>query len=307
MNFRKMPKTKVKWRDFRTLQKRLYHHVNVLSNEIGPRNPIHYSALNEARQYIVEQMTLVKSNFTLQQYRYEKKLFQNLVVEKIGENIPEEILIVGAHYDSVMDSPGADDNATGIASLLEIIRLLQNYVNQRTLRFVAFTLEEPPFFGTEQMGSHVYARSCREKNENIVGMVALEMLGFYTERKKSQKYPSYDMKDHYSDKGNFIAIVGNEDSYQLTINFAEYLKQTSLIKTETIIPYSQIHGIDLSDHSSFWKFQYPAIMITDTAFYRNPHYHEVSDTIVTINFRYFARLVFSLAYALKKLDQRDMI
>ncbi len=305
MNFRRAPEIKVKWRDLRILHRRLYHHVNVLSYEIGPRNLIHYSALDKARQYIVEQMMSFNSNFTFQQYCFEKKLFQNLVIEKIGDRIPEEILIVGAHYDSVMDSPGADDNATGIASLLEIIRLLQNYVNQRTLRFVAFTLEEPPFFGTEQMGSHVYARSCREKNENIVGMVALEMLGFYTERKKSQKYPSYDMKDHYSNKGNFIAVVGNEDSRQLTINFAEHLKKTSLIKTETIIPFSRAHGIHLSDHSSFWKYQYPAIMITDTAFYRNPHYHEITDAIDTINFRYFTRVVYSLAHALKKLDQQD--
>jgi len=268
---------------------------------------LYYSALTKASNYITTQMKLYNNNFSIQQYYHDKKLFQNLILEKVGIGIQEEILIVGAHYDSVLNSPGADDNATGVAGLLELIRLLYNYNNQRTLRFVAFTLEEPPFFGLEQMGSYVYAQSCHEKDENVVGMIALEMLGFYTERRKSQKYPLQDMERIFPTRGNFIAVVGNEQSRQLNTNFIEHLNKTTQIKTETITSNSPINGIDLSDHSSFWKHNYPAVMITDTAFYRNPHYHEVSDTIETINFRYFARLVYSLAYALKKLDQQETI
>lgn len=307
MNFRKKTVTKIRWRDFRALRKRLHAHVYKLSYEIGPRNLQHYSALNKTQAYITEQMILHNSNFLIQQYHYEKKMISNLIVEKIGQHRPDEIIIVGAHYDTVLDSPGADDNATGIACLLELIRLLHNYNNQRTLRFVAFTLEEPPFFGTDQMGSDVYARSCKEKNENIVGMIALEMLGYYTEKRRSQNYPLPDMVGQYSDRGNFIAVVTNDQYGQLAIDFAEKIKEVSLIKTKTIIPNFHIHGIDLSDHSSFWKYNYPAIMITDTAFYRNPHYHEVSDTIDTLNFKYFTRAVYALGYALKKLDQQDMI
>ncbi|UCE05160.1 MAG: M28 family peptidase [bacterium] len=307
MNFRKKTVTKIRWRDFRILRKRLYTHVYTLSNEIGPRNLQQYSALNKAREYIAEQMTLHSSNLFNQQYHYNKKPINNLIIEKVGQKLPDEIIVIGAHYDTVIESPGADDNATGIACLLELIRLLHNYNNQRTLRFVAFTLEEPPFFGTEQMGSNVYARSCKEKGENIVGMIALEMLGYYTEKRRSQNYPLPDMGGQYSDRGNFIAVVTNDQYGQLAIDFAEKIKEVSLIKAKTIISNFHIHGIDLSDHSSFWKYNYPAIMITDTAFYRNPDYHEVSDTIDTLNFKYFTRAVYALGYALKRLDQQDMI
>lgn len=307
MSFKKKPGIKISWRDFRTLRNRLYTHVHVLSNEIGSRNLLNYSALNVTRDYIAGQVKMHTGNFFIQQYYYENKLINNLIVEKLGQNKPEEIVVIGAHYDTVMKSPGADDNATGIACLLELICMLHNYNSHRTLRFVAFSLEEPPFFGTEQMGSDVYAKSCKAKNENIAGMIALEMLGYYTEKRRSQKYPLPDMKDQYPDKGNFIAVIGNEQSQQLALNFSKKISETYLIKTKTIIPSAQIPGINLSDHSSFWKYNYPAIMITDTAFYRNPHYHEVSDTIDTLNFKYFARLVYSLAHAVKKLDEEDLI
>lgn len=292
---------------FRSIQKELYQHVNVLSNEIGSRNSFQYSALAQAAYYIKKQMSQYDSNLLLQEYQIENQKFYNLVLEKPGEIVPDEIIVIGAHYDTVLNSPGADDNASGIACLLELIRLLQNYSNRRTIRFVAFTLEEPPFFASEQMGSQVYARSCRAKNENIIGMIALEMLGYYTVKKNSQKAPFKDLKGKYSDKGDFIAVVGNESSRPLTEKFTASLKHTSLIKTELFIPFSYLPEIELSDHSSFWKQNYSAIMITDTAFYRNPNYHEAGDTIDTLNFRYFAKLVFSLVSALQLFDQHDII
>ncbi len=307
MKFRKKSKLKISWRDFRKLYNRLYTYVDVLSNEIGPRNPQHYGALNQAADYIAEQMTHQHNNMKVQQYIYNKKKVKNLICERLGQKKPGEIIIIGAHYDTVLDSPGADDNATGVACLLALIRMLYQYDNQRTLRFVAFTLEEPPYFGTEQMGSYVHARSCKEQDENIIAMIALEMLGFYTERRGTQKYPFPDMRGQYPDRGNFIAVVGNDQSRQLGIDFAENIRETSLVKSESIIPISTAHGVELSDHSSFWKFDYPAIMLTDTAFYRNPHYHENSDTIDTLNFRYCTRLVFALFYALKKLDQAESV
>ena len=307
MKIRKKTILKIRWRDFRNIQNRLYSYVDVLSNEIGPRNLQHYSALNKASDYITEQMTQQQNNFQEQQYVYNEKAIKNLIFEKPGQYKPGEIIIIGAHYDTVLDSPGADDNATAVACLLALIRMLHHYDNHRTIRFVAFTLEEPPFFGTEQMGSRFYARSCKEKDDNIVAMIALEMLGFYSEKRGSQKYPFPDMRGQYSDQGNFIAVVGNDQSHQFGIDFAESIKETSLIKTETIISGSTVHGIDLSDHSSFWKYDYPAIMITDTAFYRNPHYHEASDTIDKLNFKYFTRLVFALANALQKLDIEERI
>lgn len=303
MNFRKKSGYKISWRDFNNLQNRLYSHVKVLSHEFGPRNLQHYSALNKTSDYIASQMKLDSNTFSIQRYYYKKKSINNLIFEKVGQKIPAEIMVIGAHYDTVVESPGADDNASGIACLIELIRLLLYYNNNRTIRFVAFTLEEPPFFGTDQMGSNVYAKSCKENDENIVAMIALEMLGYYSEKRGSQKNPLPDMEGQNSDKGNFIAIVGNDQSRQLGNSFAEKIKEASLVKTKTIIPRSPLYGVDLSDHASFWKYGYPAIMITDTAFYRNPHYHEASDTIDKLNFRYFTRLVFALAYALQSLDR----
>lgn len=305
MNLRKKSAVEVKWREFRALRKRLYAHINMLSNEIGSRNIENYSALTKAQTYIAEQIMSQTNNLSVQKYSLNEKIFNNLIVEKTGHERPEEIIIIGAHYDTVINSPGADDNASGIACLLELIRMLHNYNSHRTLRFVAFTLEEPPSFGTEQMGSDVYAKSCKDKNENIVGMIALEMLGYYTEKRGSQKYPLPNMKGIYPDKGNFIAVIGNEHSRHLAHLFSKGINETLLIKTKTSIAGTQIHSMNLSDHASFWKYNYPAIMITDTAFYRNPHYHEGSDTIDTLNFKYLTRLVYSLAYAIKKLDEKS--
>jgi len=307
MKLKNRTATKIRWKEFVTLRKRLYQHVYTLSASIGSRSHQEYSALKKTLDYIAEQMALLDNNFSFQPYRHEKKSFNNLIVEKPGQKLADEIIVIGAHYDSVFDSPGADDNATGIACLIELTRLLQNYPNQRTFRFVAFTLEEAPFFGTNLMGSDVYASSCRAKNEHIVGMIALEMLGFYTEKKHSQKYPVATMKDSHFDRGNFIAIVGNEKSQQLADDMDRHIKKHLLIKTRKIVSPPYIPGVSLSDHASFWKYDYPAIMITDTAFYRNPHYHEVSDTIDTLNFKYFTRFVFSLAFALQELDQQESL
>lgn len=307
MSLKKKIAPKIKWRDFLNLKRRLYTHVDMLATTIGTRNLQHYSALKKAQDYIAAQMTNYVSALSIQQFCADKKSVNNLILEKEGSVVPEEIIIIGAHYDTVVSSPGADDNASAIAGLLELIRLLHHYDNRRTLRFVAFTLEEPPFFGTELMGSEVYAKSCRDKNENVVAMVALEMLGYYSEKRRSQKYPLPDMKNHYSSRGNFIAVVGNESARQLTDDVTKHLENRDLIRIRKIVSPAYFHGIDLSDHSSFWKYDYPAIMLTDTAFYRNPHYHEVSDTIDKLNFRYFTQVVFSLAYALEMLDRQEMV
>ncbi|MCI0495175.1 M28 family peptidase [candidate division KSB1 bacterium] len=306
-NFRKYKKLILNRREFKSIRDHLHLHVKTLSREIGPRNSLHYPALTKAYRYIEQQMSKFNSELSIQDYHHEKKNYHNLILEFMGNELPDEIIVVGAHYDTVMNSPGADDNASGIACLLELIRLLHHYPNKRTLRFAAFTLEEPPFFGTEQMGSYVYARSCRNKNENIACMIALEMLGYYTEKRHSQKHPFPHANQQYPDKGNFIALISNERSRHLNKTFAGYVKETSLIEAHPYTPISYSPEIELSDHASFWKNDYPAFMITDTAFFRNPNYHEINDNIETINFRYFTRTVFSLIHAIKRFDQQDSI
>ncbi len=293
---------RMSWRDYRMLKRRLYDHVHKLACEFGPRNLEHLSGLHRAGEYIVQQMAHYNRNLSTQNYHVTHNLIQNLIAEQTGHQNPDEIIIIGAHYDTVQDSPGADDNASGVAGLLELIRLLQFYDNRRTLRFIAFNLEEPPYFGTDQMGSHQYANYCKENNENIIAMIALEMLGFYTEKRGSQRYPLAGTTDRNDTRGNFVAVIGNTQSRALGNFAAQKLNEMALIKTKAMIPPTPVYGNDLSDHSSFWKHNYPAIMITDTAFYRNPHYHETSDTIDTLNFRYFTRLVYSLAYLVQQLD-----
>jgi len=285
------------------LQDNLFDHVNYLSETIGPRNLDYYASLKKASQYIFQKMAEYGIEPVLQNYKCKGKQVNNIIAEKRGERFPDEIIIVGGHYDTVMDSPGADDNATAIAAMLEMIRLLKDFPNQRTIRFVAFTLEEPPHFGTGKMGSLVYAESCYKKRENIIGMIALEMLGYFTDEPMSQQYPFPAMRMVYPERGNFIAVVGNKQSEELTIKFADSLKETSLVKTETLIGDASVPGVDLSDHASFWQYNYPALMITDTAFYRNSYYHSTEDKIEYLNFKVFAKLVYALALAIKKLAQ----
>ena len=286
------------------IQNNLNKHVKYLSEAIGARNLEHYMSLNKTSRYIQNQMKEYSTEPTFQTYKCRRKEVQNIIFEKLGDRFPEEIIIVGGHYDSVLDSPGADDNATAIAALLELIRLMQNFRNQRTIRFVAFTLEESPYFASGKMGSQVYAKSCYERKENIVCMIALEMLGYFTDEPMSQQYPFPEMLMTYPERGNFIAVVGNKPSEQLTKQFANCLKETSLIKTVTLIADASVPGIDLSDHSSFWKYNFPALMITDTAFYRNPYYHTTEDKIEHLNFKILANLVYALTAAIKNVDQK---
>jgi len=304
MNFNNQLKSSLPEKELKNIQDNLTRHVEVLSIKIGQRNLGNYYSLNKSSQYIFQKMTEYGAEPIFQNYKCKGKQINNIIAEKKGERFPDEIIVVGGHYDTVMDSPGADDNATAIAALIELIRLLKDFRNQRTIRFVAFTLEEPPHFGTGKMGSHVYAKSCYKKKENIIGMIALEMLGYFTDEPMSQQYPFPEMRMVYPERGNFIAVVGNKQSEELTNKFANSLKETSLIKTETLIADASIPGVDLSDHASFWRYHYPALMITDTAFYRNPHYHTTEDKIDYLNFKIFTKLVYGLSFALKKFDQQ---
>ncbi|MFZ5517222.1 MAG: M28 family peptidase [Candidatus Zhuqueibacterota bacterium] len=303
VNFGRFYEDKLDKKHVLAMRRKLHRHVHVLSEEIGPRNLNHYICLNKASDYISGEMKNAEGLFSTQPYKCDKKEVANLIFEKPGSERPEEILIIGAHYDTVLESPGADDNATGIAALLELIHLLHDYPNSRTLRFVAFTLEEPPYFGTDLMGSRYYARHCFEMKEQIVGMIAFEMLGYFSEKKRSQKYPISSMAQKFPSTGNFLAVLGNNQSDLLTKQITLFMREPSLLDIGSFITYNHIPGNELSDHSSFWHYNYPAAMITDTAFYRNPHYHEITDSIDKLNFRYFAKGVLSMAHMLKKLDR----
>lgn len=194
-------------------------------------------------------------------------------------------LIVGAHYDVSGDQPGADDNASAIAGLLEIARFAKQHESELPYRidFVAYALEEPPFFKTAQMGSYVHAEYLHKNNIEVKGMICLEMIGYFTNKEKSQSYPLPILGLFYPSKGNFIGVISNFGSASFAGQIVKHIR-TASIDVRTLKAPSFVTGVDFSDHLNYWKFGYNAVMITDTAFFRNHNYHENTDTMDTLDF-----------------------
>lgn len=282
------------------LAPRLRRHVEHLAGEIGERNPGRFENLERARGYIQEQFA--ESGYTTghDSFAFEDWSFRNVFVEKKGAT--RETFVVGAHYDTVRGSPGADDNASGVACLLELARLLRDGRSPHTLRFVAFTLEEHPYFRTPLMGSRVHARLCRRHRDPIVGMAALEMVGYYSDDRATQRFPLPLMSLFYPRTGNFVAVAGNYGSRKLVRRIRDLLDQESDLPVESVaLP---VPAVQASDNWSFVQAGYPACMITDTSFYRNPHYHLASDRPETLDYRKMGQLVSGLARALVRLAPR---
>ncbi|MBN2012727.1 M28 family peptidase [candidate division KSB1 bacterium] len=287
------------------MQRQLRSHVETLATEIGERNSTHYAALEQAYLYIFSSMQQTSFDISTIEYSHEHRTYQIAVAEKKGTDKPDEIIVVGAHYDTVEDCPGADDNASGIAGLLECMRIIDSYPNSRTIRFVAFPLEEPPFHNSPLMGSHVYARKCHSEQQKLLCMIAFEMLGYYTEKRGTQRYPTSVMEQKLTNRGNFIAIVGNVDSKNIVSSISQSFDEQQLLPVEPLVTYEYVPGSNLSDHAPFWEHGYKAVMVTDTAFYRNPYYHLPEDTPSTLNFNIFAKVIISMAKAIQDLDLID--
>ncbi len=258
------------------LEGRLMDHVRVLGGTIGERNLHRPQALRAAADYIRQVWSGQGLTVGEESYEVAGQQCVNLVVEQKGVREPDKIVLVGAHYDSVFGSPGANDNATGVALLLEMSRVLRQESLSRTIRFVAFVNEEPPYFLSEQMGSRVHARRARERGEDIVAMVSLETLGYYSNSPGSQQYP-FPFGAFYPRTGDFLAVVGNLPSRGLVVEFIRQFMGASDFPVEGVATFPWIPGINWSDHWSFWKEGYPAIMLTDTAPFRYPEYHSSRD------------------------------
>ena len=236
-----------------------------------------------------------------QSYELDGVPSKNLWVQINGTKQPDEIVLLGAHYDSVMGSPGANDNASGVAALLEISGIMQKAsAPHRSVRFVAFTNEEPPFFMTGRMGSQVYARKAAKDREKIVAMMSLETIGYYTDTPGSQTYPPL-FGLFYPNKGNFIGFVGNLSSRDLVKRVKNYFSQAVDFPYESITAPRFVPGVDWSDHASFWDAGYHALMVTDTALYRYPEYHQATDTPENLNYPAFAKVVGGLAHVTSRL------
>lgn len=277
----------------------------VLADEIGPRYLRKPDTIRRAISHI-EDFWLMHG-FIVRKQIYLTGIHEthNLIIERPGTQYPDDIIIVGAHYDSISGTPGADDNASAVAMLLEVSRLLKDFEPKRTLRFVAFANEEPPYFYTEHMGSMVYAKDCKQKNERILGMVCLEMVGYFTDKPNSQDYPTALpawLKAILPSRGNFLAMVANTDSLSLMLRtWFSFKLETTLPAWGIALPMTIASDLRLSDHGPFWDAGFPAIMLTDTSHYRNDHYHMMSDTPETLDYDRMALATHGVAAAVRKL------
>ena len=284
----------------RLIRDKLQSHVGALAGRIGERNVWRPEALAAAADYI--RVTLEDLGYAVrdQSFLSEGVEVANLEVELPGHLVPREIIVLGAHYDSAPGTPGANDNASGVAALLEIARLLAGQRYARSVRLVAFANEEPPFFYTEAMGSAVYAARARRRGERIEAMLALETLGWYTDQPGSQRYP-FPFSLFYPDRGNFVGFVGNLPARGLVRRALAAFRASTQFPSEGVAAPGGMEGVHWSDHWSFWQADYPAIMITDTALFRYPHYHAATDTPERLDYPSLARVTKGLADVVTEL------
>ncbi len=283
-----------------TIRDAIRYDLELLAGEIGERNIQQYTNLCAAADFI--QLSFEQAGYEVKRQSYEVagRTCYNIEVEISGNVKANEIVIVGAHYDTVFDCPGANDNASGVAALLALARAFSGKEISRSLRFVAFVNEEPPFFQSGMMGSMVYAKRCRERCEKIVAMLSLETIGYYSEQPNSQHYP-FPVGFFYPSTGNFIAFVGNISSRGLVRKVVESFRHQVQFPSEGGAWPGIITGVGWSDHWSFWQVGYPAIMITDTALFRYPYYHSAQDTPDRIRYDHLTRVVDGLKLVLVDL------
>ncbi len=282
------------------MAKRLREHVTTLCSHPAGRDYLQPEGLAAARDYIRAQFE--QSGYAVRpvEYGLGNQVYSNLEATLPGAGRADEIIVVGAHYDAVVGSPGANDNASGVAAMLELASYFRDLELPRTLRFVAFVNEEPPHFMQPTMGSDVYARRAAANDENIVAMYSLETIGYFRDEPGSQRYPA-PLNLFYPDRGNFIAFVGNLRSRGLVARSLAAFRAHAQIPSEGISAPEFIPGVNWSDHSSFWKRGYPAIMITDTAPYRYPYYHAAGDTPDRVDYEKMVPLVRGLARMLQSM------
>jgi Zn-dependent M28 family amino/carboxypeptidase len=268
-------------------------HVKQLAMTIGERNLDCYDALLKSAAYIQKQLEQCGYQVTKQEYIVKAKTVANLEAIIRGNKSADENVIVGAHYDSVVGSPGANDNGSGVAAALELARSMKPAKPKRTIRFVFFVNEEPPYFQTPTMGSYVYAQKLKKQNIHISSMMAIETIGAYSDAPGSQQYPS-GLAALYPNKGNFISFVGNTESRPLVQAAIEAFRKTTQFPSEALSAPASLPGIGWSDQWSFWQQGYPGIMVTDTAPFRYVHYHEPTDTPDKLAYNHMARVVAGL-------------
>ncbi len=279
----------------------LQRHVQALAGEIGVRSDETYPNVQRAAAYIERRLKDLGYTVLSQEYTARNRSYRN--IEATLPGVPghaHEVVILGAHYDTAEGAPGADDNASGVAGVLELARIFAQERQARTIRFVFFPNEEPPSFPTADMGSRQYATAARASNDQIVAMLSIESIGYYDLDKGSQRYP-FPLNLAYPNVGDFIGFVSNLKSRSLLHRAIGAFRAHATLPTQGAAAPAWVPGVWWSDHWSFWRVGYPAIMITDTAPYRNPFYHTPQDTPDKLDYDRMARVVHGLTHVVRAL------
>ena len=285
--------------DDRALQERLKGHISEIAS--SERNVWKLDRLEAAALHI--EASLAGAGYQVRSEEYESggTAVRNVLVELKGTSRADEIVVVGAHYDSVHGAPGANDNGSGVAAVIELARALRQWMPMHTWRFILFVNEEPPFFRSGEMGSQVHARGARARNERIVAMFSLETIGYYSQQPGSQHYP-FPLGLFYPHRGDFLAFVANLGSRALLQQTISAFREEAAFPSEGIAAPAFIPGVDWSDQRSFWEQGYRALMITDTALYRYPYYHTVQDTPDKVDYERLVRVTRTLERTFRMLD-----
>lgn len=284
---------------------RLAAHVKRLSVDLYPRSHDQIENIELAAKYIQNEFKAAGAEVSVQEVKTQEASYKNVVAHFGPRSGP--LLVVGAHYDSHGDTgagaqyqrgyapethtPGADDNASGVAGLIELAHLLGRGKQTRAIDLVAFTLEEPPHFRTEHMGSVWHARSLTAAKSDVVLMLSLEMIGYFSDEPGSQSFPIPGMAFLYSDRGDFISLVGQLGDFDVMRRTKAIMKGATDLPVYSVNAPSLVVGIDFSDHRSYWSEGFPALMVTDTAFFRNNNYHKAGDTYEILDYPRMAKVV----------------
>jgi Zn-dependent M28 family amino/carboxypeptidase len=278
---------------------RIANDLRIITKTKQSRNYKDTVTLNYVAQYIFDEFSKTCDTVYYQPYLVNGITYKN-VIGSIGLKKKERI-VIGAHYDVAGNQEGADDNASGVVGLLELARLMSKKILNIQVDFVAFSLEEPPFFDTEEMGSFIHAKSLNEKGVKLKGMICLEMIGYFNTDKKSQDYPIGFLRLFYGNRGDFITVVQKFGNGKFGRQINRKMKRIRVIKTKSFKGTESLAGIDLSDHLNYWKFNFKAIMITNTSFYRNKNYHQSTDKMETLDIKRMSLVIDEIYLTIKKL------
>lgn len=271
-------------------------HLKNITKTATYRNYENLQQLNAIADYIRTDFSKYSSNVSFQEFKVDGKTYKNVICS-FGPEKGKRI-IIGAHYDACGNQEGADDNASGVVGLLELARQLKGKKLNKRIDLVAYTLEEPPYFRTEQMGSYIHAKYLKDNKIDVLGMISVEMIGYFSDKINSQAYPLAAMSKVYGDKGDYITLVSTLEKGKFVEDFSEHFKKSNAIKTEEFNAPKSLPGIDFSDHLNYWNLGYSAMMITDTSFYRNKNYHQKSDKMETLDIGRMAKVIEGIYLAL---------